>query len=159
MAFWTMSRFVLEIGRDVHRGVRDQQGTRIARHVHQIDVAEPSAGAKTAVWSQYGMEQFVGVQRALHQQRRLAPLHQANGRNRRRLAIRDIDQPERCDIHFRRFRRVDDSALRPDQNRSDQTGKRRFDRRAESVRVAGVSDRRRRGACPAAAASSARNRS
>ena len=84
---------VLEIGGDVDGCVGDEQRPRIGRHVHEIDVAESAAGAQTALRSQHRMQQFVGMQRAFHQERGLARLHQSHGRGRGRLAMRRIDEP------------------------------------------------------------------
>ena len=86
---------LFEVGRDVHGRIGHQQRPRIARHVHQIDMAEPAAGAQPAVRRQHRVEQFVGMQRALHQQRGLAPFDQRDGLGRRGLAVRRVDQPER----------------------------------------------------------------
>ena len=44
MAFWMMSRFEIKIWRDVHRGIGDEQGLRMAGDVHDEDVADAPSG-------------------------------------------------------------------------------------------------------------------
>ena len=49
MAFWTMSRFGLEIGKDVDRRIGDQQRLGIVRHVQREDMAHPPFGPQAGV--------------------------------------------------------------------------------------------------------------
>ena len=136
---------LLEIGRDVHRRVGHQQRARIARHIHQIHMAEPPARVQAAVRRQHGVQQLVGVQRALHQKRRLASVDGCDGLGRRCDAMGDVDQAERRDIDLGGLRRLEDLTLRPDQDRGDQARMRRFDRGAQRIGVARMSDGRRQG--------------
>ena len=63
-----------EIGRDVDRGIGDEQCLRMVRHVHDEDVADASAGAQARIALRDGPEQLIGMQASLHQQVRLRPL-------------------------------------------------------------------------------------
>ncbi len=72
---------------DVHRGIRDQERPRIRRHIHEIDVAEPPLRAQSCVGRDHRVHQFVRMQRAFHQQRRLAGAHQGDSLCRRFVAV------------------------------------------------------------------------
>ena len=61
----------IEIGKDVDRGIGDEEHLGIGRHVHDEDVADPPPGAQAGLAGGDLAHEFVGVQAALHQE--LAP--------------------------------------------------------------------------------------
>ena len=75
MAFWTMSTLVMQIGRDIDRGVGDEQQIVERRHVEREDMADPPRGAQPAVLLDHGGEQIVGMKIALHHRAGFARAH------------------------------------------------------------------------------------
>ena len=88
----------IEVGKDVDRGVGDEQRLGVGRHVHDEDVADPPLGAQARRLCGDAAHQFVGVQAALHQQLALARVDQLDGLCRGRLAVRGIDELEAADV-------------------------------------------------------------
>ena len=68
--------FVFKVGRDVDGGVCHQQRFGVGWHVHDVDMAEPFARAQAGLRGGNGVQEFVGVQGAFHQQLGLAGAHQ-----------------------------------------------------------------------------------
>ena len=77
----------LEVGRDVHRRVGDDQRLVVAGHVHDEAMADPPRGAQPGVALDHRAHQFVGVKAALHQRFGPAFAHQRDGLGRRILAV------------------------------------------------------------------------
>ena len=86
------------------------------------------------------MQQFVRMQRPLHQQRGFAAPHQRHRLLGGRMAVRCIDQPEPVEGNARFPRRLLDLSLRADQDRHDDAGIRRFHRGGNGRRAAGMGD-------------------
>ena len=61
-------------------------------------MAEPSAGPQAAIRQQDGVKQFISVQRAFHQQRRLAAFHQRHRLGRRRYELDLVTQFALSDV-------------------------------------------------------------
>ena len=57
-----------QIGRDVHRGIGDEQGLRMRGNVHDEDMADAAARSNPCVALHDLRQEFVGVQAALHQE-------------------------------------------------------------------------------------------
>ena len=72
IAFWQMSRLLLQRRQDVDGGVGNDDRPGIGRHGHEEAVAEPPLGAQAALLLHHLVQQLVGVQAALHQASRLA---------------------------------------------------------------------------------------
>ena len=64
--------FGVEIGEDVDRGIGDEHGLGIGRHVHDEDMADAPIGAQSAGLCGDRAHQLVGVQAAFHQHLALA---------------------------------------------------------------------------------------
>ncbi len=90
--------FGIEVGKDVDRGIGDEQGLGISRHIHDEDVADTPRRTQAGLARGHLAHELVGVQAALHQQ--LAPgfVDQLDGLCRRRFAVRHIDDLEAVDI-------------------------------------------------------------
>ena len=58
----------IEVGKDVDRGIGDEQRFGIGRHVHDEDVADAPRGAQAGLREATCAHQLVGVQAALHQE-------------------------------------------------------------------------------------------
>ena len=121
----------VEIGKDVDRRVGDEQRLGIGRHVHDEDVADPPRRAQAGRRrTSTCAHQLVGVQAALHQQLALGLADRA----RRPLprpprCARHVDDLEAADIEAVLARHRRDLRGRPDQDRNDDAGFGRFDRR------------------------------
>ena len=59
---------VLQAGKDVYRRVGNEQRFVVAGHTHGEDMAEAPLSAQTAFTIGHGMQQFIAVQAAFHQQ-------------------------------------------------------------------------------------------
>jgi hypothetical protein len=55
-----------EVGRDVDGRVSNEQCARVSRSIHDEHVRNAPRRAQAGVTSQGGLQQFVGVQAALH---------------------------------------------------------------------------------------------
>jgi hypothetical protein len=89
-----------EVGRDVDRGVGDEQQARVGRHVHQEDVADAARGAQAGGLVDDFAHQFVGVQRALHQRLDLAFARQRDGDSAAAWLCGDVDQGAAVEVEL-----------------------------------------------------------
>ena len=83
--------FDVEVRGDIDRGVGDEDGLGIGRHVHDEDVTDAPGGPKSGRTGGDGPHQFVGVQAALHQQLTLRLADHLDRFRRRRVAVRHVD--------------------------------------------------------------------
>ena len=70
----------------------------MGRNVHDEDVADAPAGAKSRLPLRDGPKQLVRMQASLHQQLGLARANELDRLLRRRLAVRDIDDLDAVDV-------------------------------------------------------------
>jgi hypothetical protein len=134
----------IEVGRDVDRGIGEEQRFGVGRHVHHKDVADASRGTQSGLRRGDFVHQLVGVEAALHQELALGLPDQLHALRRSRLAVRYIDNLVAVDREAVLAGYVRDLARRPHQNRNDDAGLRRLDRAAQRGLVAGIDDDRRR---------------
>src|SRR3546814_1545274 len=64
--------FVLQGRRYVDGRIGDDEGRRVPRHVHHIGMADPPLGPEAGRGGHNRAHPFVGIQRAYHQQLRIA---------------------------------------------------------------------------------------
>ena len=76
IAFCTMSTLCIQIRRNVHRGVGDDQRIGMSRHVQDEAVADAPRGADAVVAGNHRAHHLVGVQAAFHQRFSAARAHQ-----------------------------------------------------------------------------------
>ena len=71
-------RLGFQIGRDIHRRIRDDQRARVKRRIQHEGVAHAPFGAQPRFLRQSRAQQFIRMQAALHQSRRPAFPHQGH---------------------------------------------------------------------------------
>ena len=136
-----MSTLHLQVGRDVDRGVGDDERLVVVRDVHDEAMADAPRGPKAGVALDHRAHQFVGVEAALHQRLGAALAHQRDRLCGRVLAVLGIDDLESADVEAVLRGDVADPLLRPDQDRLDQFQLRRFDRAFQRHLIARMRDR------------------
>ena len=129
-----------KIGRDIDRRIGDHQGPGIGGGVDQINVADPPRGAKPGLGQGHLVHQLVGVQRALHQKAGLALADQGDGLGGALMAVGGVEAGIVREVGADIGRGLFQLGLRTDQNRRDQPGLRRLDRRLQGVVIARMTD-------------------
>ena len=84
--------FGREIRRDVDHGIGDEQGFRITRHIHDIDVRQAMLGAQSRRRRDNGFQKLVGVQRTFHNRFDFSCRGQLGGFGGGRMAMLGVDQ-------------------------------------------------------------------
>ena len=108
-------------------------------------MAEPPFGAQATFLLHHLVQQFVGVQAALHQHLGLAGAHHRHGHLGGVVAVIGRHQPVRRDVDARFSRDGANFPLRADQDRRDQAILRRLDSSLQCVVAARMNHRRGRG--------------
>ena len=143
--------FGCEVGKDIDRGVTDQQWLGIVGHVEREDMAHPAFRAQAGFLVQYRGQQFIGVNFALHQHINLARPRQGDGLFGGGVAVGGIDKLDARKVQpcFSRRRRY--LGPRSDKNRNNHTLCASLQRTLQRNGVAGVNDggtdRRKRRRC------------
>ena len=109
-----------EVGRDVDRGVRDEEEIALRRHVHDEHMADAARCPKAAFLLDHLREQLVRVHVAFHYGAHLFRVDHGDRARGRLGVIRDIDDDDVGNVHGRRFGRFQDLVPRADEERRDQ---------------------------------------
>ena len=138
-----MSTLSSRRGRDVDRGVGDDERLLVGRHVEHEAVAEAARGAQPGVALHHLTEQLVGVQAALHQRLGAAAgdlLHRLRGGG---VAVGRLHQLAAREVQLELLGDGFDLRARADQDRPDQPQLRGVDGAGQRGGVARVGDRGR----------------
>ena len=141
----------IEIGKDVDRGIGDEERLGISRHVHDEDMADPPGGAQPGLARRHLAHEFVGMQAALHQKLALGFADEFDPLYCGGFAVGHVDDLKTVDPEAVFVRNRGNLGGRPHQNRNDDAGFRRLDGPAQRSLVAGMHDDRARGGnlfCP-----------
>ena len=117
---------VIERRRDVHRGIRDDEGIRMVRHVHDEAMTDAACCSDARLPRHHGSHQFVGVQATLHQRLDTAGCHQFDRLRSGIMAMFRCDELHSADAEAASICDAADAVWRPDQHRFDQPQPRRF---------------------------------
>jgi hypothetical protein len=60
-------RFLLQVRKDIHHSIADEQRLRVSRHVQDEDVTDSPRSAQTGVLADHFRQELVGMKTALHQ--------------------------------------------------------------------------------------------
>ena len=105
---------LLQAWKDVDRGVSDEQGLGICRHIHNENVADPATRGDAGVLAYDFGHQLIGMQTALHQSVDFAGAHQCHRVFRCGVAVGLINQMQVGDIERQGGRQGADARLRSD---------------------------------------------
>ncbi len=120
MAFRQISAFTSRFRRDIDGGVGDDQRLGITRYVHQITMRHAPLGAQAGFPHDDGAQQFIGMQRALHDGADFSLRRQGCGFGRRGMAMRHIDERPGRNINAGRLCCRPDTRRGANQRRRDQ---------------------------------------
>ena len=135
---------LIEIRRDVHRGIADDDGTRIGRSCDEHAVAQQPARPQPILALQHRVHVLIGVQASLHQCAGLAAAGQVGSDSCGFLGIGGRDDLVRRQIKLCLCGNLADLLLRSNQQRRNEPGLGRLDRADQCVLAA--RDRRPRSA-------------
>src|SRR5262249_8847573 len=135
----------IEVGKDVDRGIRDEQRLLISRHIHDEDMADAPLGAQARARSCPRPHQLVCWQAPLHQKLALPRLDELDGLGSGRIAVRRIDDLVFANVDAVLARYCRDLCGWSDQDRLYDAKLRRLDGAAQRRFVARVHDHRDRG--------------
>ena len=109
----------IEIRKDIDGRIGDEERLRMARHVHNENVADPPGGSQTGTRAGNCSHELVGVQAALHQQ--LAPrfMDQLDRLGGGRFAMIGVHDLEMVDIEMMRASNRTNSRGRADKSWND----------------------------------------
>ena len=136
---------VLQRGRDIDGGVRDDQDLVIGRHIHHEDVAEAPRRAQSGFARNHGRHEFVRVQAALHQELGPTRAYQLHRPSRGLVTVRRVDDLDIPKRDLRLLGDVLDPVRRANQDGEDEALVRRGDGPGQRGCLAGVGHRRRDG--------------
>src|SRR5262245_4700033 len=90
----------IEIRKDVDRRISDEERLRMARHVHNENVADPPCRSQTGAGTGDCSHELIGMQAALHEQLAFRFMDQLNCFDSGRLAVARVHDLEMIDIEM-----------------------------------------------------------
>ena len=126
--------FVHQAGPDVQGSVSHHQGLGVHRHIKTKDMRHAPAGAQTGL-GQDRMQQFVGVQTALHEDFHMPLGRHLSGHVSGSVAVRHVDTLHAAQIQARVQGDLVDLGGRANQHRNDQAVARSVQRAAQRFGV------------------------
>jgi hypothetical protein len=134
-----MSAFSCSVGAMLIAASVMMKGPRIERRLHHEAVAHAPAGAQPA--GDHCAHQLVGVQAALHQRLDRTGQCELDGAGRGGMAVRRVLDHDAAEVQAVLGRDLEQALARADQQRFDQAGSTRVERRRQADRVARVARR------------------